>query len=70
MFDFLSKITPDGWISFGGSLFGAVLTLISMIIAWKIGKNQARQKEREQKKAYYDILLRQHRIIIFVRLRS
>lgn len=47
MFDFLSKITPDGWISFGGSLFGSVLTLISIIIAWKIGKNQALQKERE-----------------------
>ncbi len=57
MYDFVSRISADGWISFIGSLLGSLLTLISIIIAWKIGKNQTLQQERERKKVYYDKLL-------------
>ena len=57
MKEFFLEITSDGWISFAGSLLGALLTLISILIAWKIGKKQILQQERERKKVYYDQLL-------------
>ena len=36
MEEFFCKVTPDGWMSFFGALLGAVLTLISILIAIRI----------------------------------
>lgn len=53
MEEFFCKVTPDGWMSF----FGAVLTLISILIAIRIGKKQLMQQKKDSKKIYYERLL-------------
>lgn len=57
MEEFFCKVTPDGWMSFFGALLGAVLTLISILIAIRIGKKQLMQQKKDSKKIYYERLL-------------
>lgn len=57
MEEFFCKVTPDGWMSFFGALLGAVLTLISILIAIRIGKKQLMQQKKDGKKIYYERLL-------------
>ena len=54
---FLSQVTPDGWISFFGALIGALLTIISILIAIRISKKQLQQQKKENTKKYYEKLL-------------
>ncbi len=57
LFDFFSSITPDGWISFVGSLLGAVLTLVSILVAIFSERRRHAQKVIERRQVYYDRLL-------------
>lgn len=55
--NFFSHVTPDGWMSFFGALSGAILTLISILIAIRIAKKQLTQQRKDNKKIYYEKLL-------------
>lgn len=64
MEEFFCKVTPDGWMSFFGALLGAVLTLISILIAIRIGKKQMMQQKKDSKKIYYERLLVLYQVLI------
>ena len=55
--DYLSQVTPDGWVSFFGALIGVMSALLSILSEIRISKNQLKQQKKENKKIYYDKLL-------------
>lgn len=57
LIDFFSGISPDGWISFCGSLIGAFFTVISILIALHIERKHELQKKRDLQSACHKQLL-------------
>lgn len=52
----ISKISSDGWISFTGSMIGAVITIISILIAIKMNNKQIKQQKIQSIRPYHDAL--------------
>lgn len=53
----LNSISADGWISFAGSIVGAILTTISILIALWYNRKQLKQQQYALNKPYYDALI-------------
>jgi len=54
---FFSKVTADGWISFIGSIIGAFITAVSILVAICQSKNQIKQQKISMLIPYYEALL-------------
>lgn len=54
---FLGEITADGWISFIGSIIGAVITAISILVAIHQSRLQINQQKIAMLVPYYESLL-------------
>lgn len=52
----INQISSDGWISFAGSMVGAVITAISILIAIKMNHKQIKQQKIQLIKPYHDAL--------------
>lgn len=52
----ISKITPDGWISFIGTVIGSVVTAISILVAIRTNNKQIKQQKIEAIRPYHDAL--------------
>lgn len=52
----INNITADGWISFIGSMVGAIITAISIIIAIRINNKQMKQQIIQKIRPYHDAL--------------
>ncbi len=55
--NFFDSITPDGWISFAGSIIGAFFTLVSVIIVILIERKHNIQNIKNSKRIYHNRLL-------------
>ncbi len=52
----INHISADGWISFVGSMVGAVITAISILIAIRMNNKQIKQQKIQLVKPYHDAL--------------
>ncbi|MBN1041469.1 hypothetical protein DVW07_05250 [Clostridium botulinum] len=52
----INEISSDGWISFTGSMVGAVITVISILIAIRMNNKQIKQQKIQLIKPYHDAL--------------
>lgn len=53
-----NEISPDGWLSFIGSIVGAVITVISIFIAIRMNNKQIKQQKIQSIRLYHDALKR------------
>lgn len=52
----INKISPDGWLSFIGSMIGAIATVISILIAIRMNNKQIKQQKIQSIRPYHDAL--------------
>ncbi|KZL92820.1 hypothetical protein [Clostridium magnum] len=52
----INKISSDGWLSFIGSMIGAVATVISILIAIRMNNKQIKQQSIKSIRPYHDAL--------------
>lgn len=52
----INGITPDGWLSFTGSMVGAVITAISVIIAIRTSSKQINLQKIQSLRTFHDAL--------------
>lgn len=55
--DFFSKVEPNAWIDFIGTIIGALIAAISIIVAFRQNKQQIRQQNIAALIPYYEALL-------------
>ncbi|GEM_PF-5006483 len=54
----INEISPDGWLSFIGSMVGAVITVISILIAIWMNNKQIKQQKIQLIKPYHEALIK------------
>ena len=56
-YEFFSKVSPDGWMSFFGSLVGAFVTIISILIAVHTERKHTIREKKEKQRSFHNRLL-------------